>query len=72
MTKICVVTKVFAGFYFSRLFLYRLTFLPTIINADFFFTDKVTPLLVKEVSGKSSSSNVGNSDVVVKIVVWLC
>ena len=36
MTKICVVTKVFAGFYFCRLFLYRLTFLPTIINADFF------------------------------------
>ena len=36
VTKICVVTKVFAGFYLCRLFFYRLTFLPTIINADFF------------------------------------
>ena len=53
-----MVTKVFAGFYFCRLFLYRLTFLPTIINADFFFTDKVNTskmiVIIKPISQLSS------------------
>ena len=38
MTKMCLVTKMSAGFNYCRLFLYLLTFSPTlIVNTDFFY-----------------------------------
>ena len=55
MTKMCVVNKVFAGFYFDRLFLYRLNFLPTLIDADI-FTDKVRIMLAPTCSLVPKSS----------------
>ena len=46
--KFWLVTKISAGFYYCRLFLYRLSFLLTIINADFFtynYSDFLCPCI---------------------------